>query len=322
MLGRSDAQCATRYPGLVIAGSRNGYFRPRIRPRSSKRFARSRADLLFVGMPSPFKDVFCERHGRLDVPVMMGVGGSFDVIAGFIRRAPRAAQELGLEWAWRLMMEPRKLWKRYLTTNSEFIWLVVRELWRSRGGGSRTALERLTRERSDFVLSSKSILVFMGTRPEAIKLAPVVAALRKTDDFACTVVATGQHKEMFRQVIDRFGVDGGRRARRHAPESDAGRADGAADDQHRRVARDAHPDMALVQGDTTTVLVAALACFYRRIPIGHVEAGLRTGNIWSPFPEEANRKLATPLVTLHFAPTESARAGAAAARASRTRRLP
>src|SRR5207245_8153524 len=70
----------------------------------------------------------------------------------------------------------------------------------------------------------------------------------------------------------------------------------------------AQPDMALVQGDTTTVLVAALACFYRRIPIGHVEAGLRTGNIWSPFPEEVNRKLATPLVTLHFAPTEAARA--------------
>src|SRR6185503_16576651 len=69
-----------------------------------------------------------------------------------------------------------------------------------------------------------------------------------------------------------------------------------------------HPDMALVQGDTTTVLVAALACFYRRIPIGHVEAGLRTGNIWSPFPEEVNRRLASPLVTLHFAPTEAARA--------------
>ena len=73
-------------------------------------------------------------------------------------------------------------------------------------GGSRSALEQLTSERSEFVLSSKSILVFMGTRPEAIKLAPVVAALRKTDDLACTVVATGQHKEMFQQVIDRFGV--------------------------------------------------------------------------------------------------------------------
>jgi UDP-N-acetylglucosamine 2-epimerase (non-hydrolysing) len=66
--------------------------------------------------------------------------------------------------------------------------------------------------------------------------------------------------------------------------------------------------MALVQGDTTTVLVAALACFYRRIPIGHVEAGLRTGDIWSPFPEEVNRRLASPIVTLHFAPTESAKA--------------
>jgi UDP-N-acetylglucosamine 2-epimerase (non-hydrolysing) len=69
-----------------------------------------------------------------------------------------------------------------------------------------------------------------------------------------------------------------------------------------------HPDMALVQGDTTTVLVAALACFYRRIPIGHVEAGLRTGNIWSPFPEEVNRRLASPIVSLHFAPTQSAEA--------------
>jgi UDP-N-acetylglucosamine 2-epimerase (non-hydrolysing) len=71
---------------------------------------------------------------------------------------------------------------------------------------------------------------------------------------------------------------------------------------------DARPGMALVQGDTTTVLAASLACFYRRIPIGHVEAGLRTGNVWSPFPEEANRRLAAPLVTLHFAPTEAARA--------------
>jgi UDP-N-acetylglucosamine 2-epimerase (non-hydrolysing) len=68
------------------------------------------------------------------------------------------------------------------------------------------------------------------------------------------------------------------------------------------------PDMALVQGDTTTVLVAALACFYRRIPVGHVEAGLRSGDVWSPFPEEVNRRLATPIVSLHFAPTESARA--------------
>ena len=147
----------------------------------------------------------------------------------------------------------------------------------------------------------------MGTRPEAIKLAPVVAALRNTDDFACTVVATGQHKEMFRQVIDRFGIA-------VDAELDVMRPNQTLAELTARLMTSidgwlttAHPDMALVQGDTTTVLVSALACFYRHIPIGHVEAGLRTGNIWSPFPEEANRRLATPLVTLHFAPTESAR---------------
>ena len=85
--------------------------------------------LLFIGMPSPFKETWCERfRGRLDVPVMIGVGGSFDVLAGFIQRAPRWAQRLGMEWAWRLLMEPRKLWKRYLTTNSEFLWLAGREV--------------------------------------------------------------------------------------------------------------------------------------------------------------------------------------------------
>lgn len=156
-------------------------------------------------------------------------------------------------------------------------------------------------------MSRKSILVFMGTRPEAIKLAPVVAALRNSDDFACTVVATGQHKEMFRQVIDRFGIA-------VDAELDVMRPNQTLAELTARLMTSidgwlatAHPDMALVQGDTTTVLVSALACFYRRVPIGHVEAGLRTGNIWSPFPEEANRRLATPLVTLHFAPTESAR---------------
>jgi len=157
------------------------------------------------------------------------------------------------------------------------------------------------------VTTSRNILVFMGTRPEAVKLAPVVAALRSSSDFRCTVVATGQHKEMFRQVAETFGfrVDADLDVMR-PNQSLAGltaRLIGGVDGW----LESAQPDMALVQGDTTTVLAAALACFYRRIPIGHVEAGLRTGNIWSPFPEEANRKLATPLVALHFAPTDAAR---------------
>jgi UDP-N-acetylglucosamine 2-epimerase (non-hydrolysing) len=153
---------------------------------------------------------------------------------------------------------------------------------------------------------ARKILVFMGTRPEAIKLAPVVQALRRSDDFSCTVVSTGQHREMLRQVTDQFGVQVDDDLEVMRPNQTlaglTARLMERIDPCLERVA----PDMALVQGDTTTVLVASLACFYRRIPIGHVEAGLRTGNIWSPFPEEINRRLATPLVSLHFPPTDAA----------------
>ncbi|HSB19556.1 MAG TPA: UDP-N-acetylglucosamine 2-epimerase (non-hydrolyzing) [Anaeromyxobacteraceae bacterium] len=154
----------------------------------------------------------------------------------------------------------------------------------------------------------RDIAVFMGTRPEAIKLAPVVAALRTAPGFRCTVVATGQHKEMFRQVADQFGFSVEADLDVMRPDQTLAGLTARLMEAIDRWLGSAPPDMALVQGDTTTVLVAALACFYRRIPIGHVEAGLRTGNIWSPFPEEVNRRLATPLVALHFAPTESARA--------------
>jgi UDP-N-acetylglucosamine 2-epimerase (non-hydrolysing) len=152
-----------------------------------------------------------------------------------------------------------------------------------------------------------NVLVFMGTRPEAVKLAPVVAALRGSESFRCTVVATGQHKEMFSQVAETFGftVDADLDVMR--PNQTLAGLTARLMDGIDGWLGSAQPDMALVQGDTTTVLVAALACFYRRIPIGHVEAGLRTGNIWSPFPEEVNRRLAAPLVALHFAPTAAAR---------------
>jgi UDP-N-acetylglucosamine 2-epimerase (non-hydrolysing) len=157
------------------------------------------------------------------------------------------------------------------------------------------------------VKARRTILVFMGTRPEAIKLAPVVAALRSSIDFDCTVVATGQHKELFRQVADELGFEVDADLDVMRPNQTLAGLTARLMEEIDRWLESAHPDMALVEGDTTTVLVAALACFYRRIPIGHVEAGLRTGNIWSPFPEEVNRRLATPLVALHFAPTESAR---------------
>jgi N-acetylglucosaminyldiphosphoundecaprenol N-acetyl-beta-D-mannosaminyltransferase len=118
-----------RYPGIEIAGFRDGYFGLDDDQAIVEEICASGAHILFIGMPSPFKETWCERHRqRLEVPVIMGVGGSFDVLAGFIRRAPRWVQSLGLEWFWRLLMEPRKLWKRYLTANSEFIWLAGREI--------------------------------------------------------------------------------------------------------------------------------------------------------------------------------------------------
>ena len=118
-----------RYPGVEIAGFRDGYFGPKDHQVIVEEIRASGAHILFVGMPSPFKETWCERHReRLDVPVIMGVGGSLDVLAGYIKRAPRWLQLAGLEWFWRLLMEPRKLWKRYLTTNSEFVWLAGREI--------------------------------------------------------------------------------------------------------------------------------------------------------------------------------------------------
>ena len=117
------------HPKLAIAGYRNGYFGPKDHLAIVEEIRASGAHILFVGMPSPFKETWCETHReRLSIPVIMGVGGSFDVLAGFIRRAPQWVQAIGCEWCWRLMMEPRKLWKRYLVTNSEFMWRAGREV--------------------------------------------------------------------------------------------------------------------------------------------------------------------------------------------------
>ncbi len=121
-------RCAAEWPGLKVAGLRNGYFGPAEHPAIVEEIRAARPDLLFVGMPTPFKEVFAERYRtRLDVPVIMGVGGSFDVLAGHVRRAPPILRRAGLEWSWRLAMEPRKMWKRYLTTNTEFLWSAGRE---------------------------------------------------------------------------------------------------------------------------------------------------------------------------------------------------
>jgi UDP-N-acetylglucosamine 2-epimerase (non-hydrolysing) len=149
----------------------------------------------------------------------------------------------------------------------------------------------------------RNLAVIFGTRPEAIKLAPVVLALREHPYFTCHVCVTGQHRHMLDQVLDLFGITPAVDLDLMEPNQSLGRfAARALEAVDRYLARE-KPDLVLVQGDTTTVFIATLAAFYHHIPVGHVEAGLRTGNLQAPWPEEANRVLTTRLASLHFAPT-------------------
>jgi N-acetylglucosaminyldiphosphoundecaprenol N-acetyl-beta-D-mannosaminyltransferase len=123
-----------RYPGLRIAGARNGYFEPREEAEIAARIREANPDVLFVAMPSPYKEQFLDRHlERIGVRFAMGVGGAIDVLAGERARAPRWMQRLGLEWLFRLAQEPSRMWRRYLVRNLKFVCLVARELVRPRG---------------------------------------------------------------------------------------------------------------------------------------------------------------------------------------------
>ncbi|MFA1624653.1 WecB/TagA/CpsF family glycosyltransferase [Rhizobium mongolense] len=122
---------ASRYPGIRIAGARNGFFSKNEYADITTEINNSGADLLLVAMPAPFKEIWCEeQRSALQIPAVLGVGGAFDVVAGFLPRAPVLLQNAGLEWAWRLCLEPRKLWKRNLTTNSRFIAILATDLAR------------------------------------------------------------------------------------------------------------------------------------------------------------------------------------------------
>jgi len=118
------------YPGVVVAGSRNGYFEDDDEEQIAKSISDAKPDMLFVAMTSPKKEKFLA-HWRdtLNVPVCHGVGGAFDVMAGKVRRAPAIWQKLGMEWAYRVMQEPRRMWRRYLVTNTLFLWMLTREMF-------------------------------------------------------------------------------------------------------------------------------------------------------------------------------------------------
>ncbi|MBR5319044.1 MAG: UDP-N-acetylglucosamine 2-epimerase (non-hydrolyzing) [Peptococcaceae bacterium] len=153
----------------------------------------------------------------------------------------------------------------------------------------------------------KKVMCVFGTRPEAIKMAPVVKAIEQNENLQSIVTVTAQHREMLDQVLQLFQI---------IPDYDlnlmkqgqtltditAGVLRGLED-----ILKKEQPDLVLVHGDTTTTFAAALAAFYQQIPVGHVEAGLRSGNMYSPYPEEANRKLTGVMTSLHFSPTPEAR---------------
>jgi UDP-N-acetylglucosamine 2-epimerase (non-hydrolysing) len=152
------------------------------------------------------------------------------------------------------------------------------------------------------------VMSIFGTRPEAIKMAPVLQALEADPDIEPIHVATGQHREMLDQVLELFDI------RPHvdlnimqANQSLYGITRRALEGLE-EVLQQHQPDLVLVQGDTTTAFVSGLAAFYAKIPVGHVEAGLRTGDRYDPFPEEMNRRLLSQLTELHFPPTDSAQA--------------
>ena len=154
----------------------------------------------------------------------------------------------------------------------------------------------------------KKVMLVFGTRPEAIKMCPLVKELKKRKSLQTVVCVTGQHRQMLEQVLDAFGV---------IPEYDLSIMkdrqtlfDVTANilDRIRTVLDKEKPDVVLVHGDTSTTFATALACFYLQIPVGHVEAGLRTYDIYSPYPEEFNRQAVSIISRFHFAPTELSKA--------------
>ena len=151
------------------------------------------------------------------------------------------------------------------------------------------------------------ILVVFGTRPEAIKMAPVVRALKTDDNFETRVCVTGQHREMLDQVLQLFNITPDYDLNIMKKNQDLSDITSHVIIGLRKTLNEFKPDRVLVHGDTTTTMAASLAGYYAQVPVCHIEAGLRTGNIYSPWPEEMNRKLTSSISDIHFAPTQWAK---------------
>jgi UDP-N-acetylglucosamine 2-epimerase (non-hydrolysing) len=153
----------------------------------------------------------------------------------------------------------------------------------------------------------KKILIIFGTRPEAIKLAPVILELRKYQEVQTQVCVTAQHRQMLDQVLSLFDVGPDRDLDIMSPDQTLADITARVVSRIDDILKEDRPDVVLVQGDTTTVMAASLAAFYNKVPVGHVEAGLRSHNLYSPFPEEMNRRITSMATLYHFAPTSRAR---------------
>lgn len=154
--------------------------------------------------------------------------------------------------------------------------------------------------------SRLSVCITLGTRPEAIKLAPVIQQFQKHPAFETQVILTGQHREMVEQVMELFHLTANEDLKIMQPKQTLTEITCRSLQGLEQLFKARSPQLVIVQGDTTTAFAATLAAFYQQIPVGHVEAGLRTDNIYNPYPEEANRRLISQLTQLHFAPTQLA----------------
>tara|TARA_Y100000766_G_scaffold283919_1_gene300937 strand:+ start:1956 stop:3146 length:1191 start_codon:yes stop_codon:yes gene_type:complete len=153
----------------------------------------------------------------------------------------------------------------------------------------------------------KKILTIFGTRPEAIKMAPLVELISSARDFEIKVCVTAQHREMLDQVLELFKIKPDFDLNLMKKDQSLNQLTSAILQTLEKILKDYRPDIVLVHGDTATTFASTLAAYYEHIKVGHIEAGLRTGNIYSPWPEEANRKLTGALAQIHFAPTEIAK---------------
>ncbi|WP_375507111.1 non-hydrolyzing UDP-N-acetylglucosamine 2-epimerase [uncultured Nostoc sp.] len=151
--------------------------------------------------------------------------------------------------------------------------------------------------------NQKRVCIILGTRPEAIKLAPVIQVFQKSSSFESQVILTGQHREMVEQVMQLFNIKADYDLEIMQVQQSLNDITCRSLQGLEALFKEKKPDLIVVQGDTTTAFAAALAAFYQKIPIGHVEAGLRTDDIFNPYPEEANRRLISQITQLHFAPT-------------------